>query len=121
MLSLYRPKSDYIIIMSLTPSIPENSLPNRNIFADYIPKVTVFRPPTWFYCDEQSFLVSQMVSVWWNVKCLNDETFKTQVSLTNGVIINIFGQNRDVFASQCLGLKANFKDNNFDSKLDFKL
>lgn len=107
--------------MNTTSSESKSFLPNKNIFADSNSSATIFRPPTWFYCDEQSFLVSQMVSVFWNVMCLNDLTFKTQVSLTNGVIINIFGQNRAIFASQCLNLKADFKDDNFDSKLVFKL
>lgn len=93
----------------------------QNVSAPSNSTYTIFRPPVWFYCDEQSFLVSQMVSVWWNVRCVNDQTFKTQISLANGVIINIFGQNRTVFASQCLNLKADFEGNDFNNKLIFNL
>ena len=82
---------------------------------------TLFIPPTWFYCDEQSFLVSQVVSIFWNIRCLNNQTFKTQVSLTNGVIINIFGENRAVFAFQCLNLKAEFENDDINGKLLLKL
>lgn len=105
----------------MTPSDLKKLAQDGNVYSMSSSTSTIFRPPAWFYCDEQSFLVSQVVSVFWNVRCLHDTTFKTQISLTNGVIINVFGQNRATFASQCLNLKASFESDDFNSKLTFNL
>lgn len=107
--------------MSMTPSDLKNLAQNKNIFSDSSLTSTIFRPPTWFHCDEQTFLVSQLVSVWWNVRDVSTQGFKTQASLINGVIINIFGQNRAMIAAKCLNLNACFEDDDFNKKLVFKL
>lgn len=107
--------------MSMTPFDLNKLEQSKNIFADSNLMGTIFRPPVWFHSNEQMFLVSHVVSVWWNVRDASDQSFKTQVSLTNGVIIDIAGADRAAFASQCLNLKASFEGDDFDKKLMFKL
>jgi hypothetical protein len=82
---------------------------------------TAVFPPTWFHYNGQSLLFSAVLYVEWNVSYeINVEKFKTVVFLSSGLKIELFGENRVIFASKCFNINTGFENDSNTGKLFFE-